>query len=208
MDGALSEHDFKNALGKAVEACKQQTRRQRPPRPTVITCPFTVVCDSREQLSYQFSGLRADADQHRLPLQINVVRGCVPSGDYSILGCESLVAVERKSLEDCYNTIGQHRKRFTRELDRLQLLQHSAVVVEAEWSQILTQPPQHSRLPPKNVSRSILAWQQSHPRTHWIMAVNRDHAEQVTFRILDRWWRNRERAAKELAETEKGIVQA
>ena len=112
---------------------------------------------AREQLPWSFSGLHGSRwISFRLPIVVNVVRGCVPSGDYSILGyrvvgCKS----KRKSLEEL---LQHHRAApqtvHTCELDRLQLLQaFHAVVVEAR---VESDDPHAATLaltppPPKNV---------------------------------------------------------
>ena len=56
-----------------------------------------VVVDTREQRPYRYPGS---------------LRGTLPSGDYSLLGLESLVAVERKEKADAYASLGRGRARF------------------------------------------------------------------------------------------------
>jgi ERCC4-type nuclease len=168
-----------------------------------LTCPFTVVIDTREQLGYSFAGLRADRVQKSRPLAISTVRATLTSGDYSIVGHESSIAVERKSLHDAFNTLGQNRGRFERELQRLNELQFAAVVVESNWYSMLTDPPAPSKLNPKTVFRSVIAWQQRYTRVHWWFMDNRRLAEVATFRILDRFWRERQRKRSADAATEE-----
>ena len=64
------------------------------------------IVDTREQRPLDLS-----------PLQ--VVRGTLATGDYSVVGLESVVAVERKSLDDLLGCIGTDRARFDREVQRL-----------------------------------------------------------------------------------------
>ena len=64
----------------------------------------------------------------------------------------------------------------------------AAVVVEAEWSEVLGSPPPHTQLTPKTVYRSVIAWQQRYPSIHWWFCADRRLAEVTTFRILERWW--------------------
>ena len=47
----------------------------------------TAICDSREQLPLDLAPLKT-------------VRGTLTTGDYSILGMENIVSLERKSLDD------------------------------------------------------------------------------------------------------------
>lgn len=146
-----------------------------------------VVIDTREQLPFSFEGLTCDAVDGGGPLTIPTCRGTLASGDYSLLGFESFVAVERKSLADLYSTLGQGRERFERELERLAAMDFAAVVIEATWPEIVADPPPHTELPPKTVFRSILAWSVRYPRVHWFPAGPRRLAEVTTFRLLERW---------------------
>ena len=90
-------------------------------------------------------------------------------------------------LADLFATLGQDRERFERELTRLAEMTFAAVVVEADWDKILKHPPEFSRLNPKTIFRSVIAWQQRYPRVHWWMGPDRRFAEIVTLRILERF---------------------
>jgi hypothetical protein len=159
-----------------------------------LACPFVVLVDQQEKLPYQFTGLRADAREGRRPLAVTVKRGHLVTGDYSLeidgRSYADRIAVERKSLEDAFGTLGQYRERFEHELARLQRLDFAAVVVEAEWDTIIRAPPERSQLRPKVVYRSILAWMQRYPKVHWVMCPGRQFAEVTTFRVLERWWKD------------------
>lgn len=161
----------------------------REPRP--VRFPVPVVADTREQQPYEFAGLRADARQGGGPLVIEVRRATLATGDYSLAGFEDRVAVERKSLADLYGTLGRGRERFERELARLNGLETARVVVEAEWSVVVGQPPPRSKLNPKTVFRSVLAWTERFPRVHWFFTPDRAFAEVTTFRTLERFYRER-----------------
>lgn len=168
-------------------------RRTRLTVNAVAVAPFTVVVDTREQLPWTFAGVSADADRGGGNLVVPVVVAGLPAGDYSIRGFETRIAVERKSLCDLYGTVGQGRDRFVRELERLAEYDFAAVVVEAEWSEIYGKPPPHTVLKPKTIFRSMLAWQQRYPRVHWLFWPGRAAAEVVGYRVLERWWREREK---------------
>lgn len=160
--------------------------------------PFTVVTDGREKCPYQFKLMTTDADRGYRPLIVHSEWGYLKSGDYSIKGFENQIAVERKSLEDCFNTLGQHRDRFEAEVARLSRLSSAAIVIEASWNQILTAPPPRSRLVPKTILRTAIAWQQRY-HVPWLTCEDRRLAEIVTFRWLERWWidQQAERAGRE-----------
>lgn len=87
---------------------------------------ITVVVDTREQEPYIF-----DSDK------VSAVRKALPAGDYSLVGLEERVAVERKSLTDFVSTVIRGRKRFTKELRRLSEYDAACVVVEADLRDIL-----------------------------------------------------------------------
>src|SRR5579862_2289911 len=98
--------------------------------------PVAVVVDNREQLPFAFASIRTDARDGRRPLIVQSVRGTLQSGDYSLAGFESRVAIERKSAADLFNTLGQGRRRFQNELQRLSAYDFAAVVIEADWDEI------------------------------------------------------------------------
>jgi len=158
-----------------------------------VDAPYTIVCDTREQAPYSFEGFHADAKDSNLPLIVPTRRACLGAGDYSLLGHESSVAVERKSLSDAFGTIGGGRDRFERELARLAEMDYAAVVIEATWERILSNPPMGSQLAPKVVLRSAMAWQQRFPSVHWWAVDGRRFGEAVTLRILERYWKDREK---------------
>lgn len=147
-----------------------------------------IVVDGREKAPYRFQGLRADANKQARPLAVKWQWGFLPTGDYSILGYEGRIAIERKSLEDLYGSLGQYRDRFEREHERMAKLEFAAVVIEASWKEILTRPPERSRLNPKVVFRTGMSWMVRF-RVPWVMAEDRRLGEVTTFRLLDRWWR-------------------
>ncbi|HZT79596.1 MAG TPA: ERCC4 domain-containing protein [Gemmataceae bacterium] len=161
-----------------------------------LTVPFTVLIDHREKRPFRFAGLRADAKQGRRPLTVPTRRVQLQTGDYTVEGLEDRVAVERKSLEDLFGTLAQCRDRFERELIRLARCDFAAVVIEADWLTILASPPERSELRPKSVFRSVLAWQQRHPTVHWWACWNRAFAETVTFRLLERFWKESQKDAE------------
>ena len=90
-----------------------------PPKPTLIT-------DSREQIPFQFPEDRCLSR-----------RAALPAGDYSILGMETRVAVERKELNDYVQTVISQRERFHKELLKLQTYDAAIIVVEASLSDIV-----------------------------------------------------------------------
>lgn len=159
-------------------------------RHPVTVFPGTVLVDDREKAPFPFTGFRGDARQGRLPLVVPTRRVRLASGDYSLEGYEATMAVERKSRGDLFGTLGQRRKAFEAELERLAAMEYAAVVVEADWHQIIHEPTAHSQLLPKVVFRSVIAWQQRYAAIHWWFLPSRRLAEAATLRILERFARN------------------
>jgi DNA excision repair protein ERCC-4 len=105
---------------------------------------LTVVVDSREQDPWSMEPCKVTVD------------GLIV-GDYSVLGLESVIAIERKSLADFVGCCGGDRERFQRELDRLRGWPVSAVVIEASWSDFEL-GEWRSKLTAKQVMASFCSW--------------------------------------------------
>lgn len=105
---------------------------------------ITAVIDTREQTPLDLSPLRWEP-------------GTLATGDYSILGLENVVSVERKSIPDLMGCIGQDRERFDREIMRLLAYPHRLVVVEGLLSDIES-GTYRSRVAPSAAMGSLLGW--------------------------------------------------
>ena len=88
--------------------------------------PATVVVDTREQEGYTFD-----------PRLVLAVRRALPAGDYSIAGLETIVAVERKALDDFVSTVIHCRERFRKELRKLSGYRAACIVVEGGLPEVL-----------------------------------------------------------------------
>jgi len=84
---------------------------------------FRIVIDTREQHPYGFS---CATERRKLD-----------AGDYSVAGCESQIAVERKSLADFVHTVIHDADRFRSELGRLETYTLACIVVEADLDAVL-----------------------------------------------------------------------
>lgn len=170
----------------------------------IILTPYVVCIDQREQLPYEFKNItnKITRGGKRISQEVAVraQTSHLKTGDYTLLGFEEKVAIERKSKADAYQTFGNGRKRFERELERLNEMEFAAVLIESDWSNLLRNPPKHSKMSPKSVDRSILAWMQRYIRVHWVLRPNRHDAERTCLWILDRFYRDyQERVADGLA---------
>ncbi|QEF99752.1 hypothetical protein Mal15_38180 [Stieleria maiorica] len=106
---------------------------------------ITAIIDTREQMPLVLPGLRTEP-------------ATLPTGDYSVKGLESVIAIERKSLPDLLACVGRERERFEREIDRLRAYPVRALVVEADWSDI-ERGDWRSKITPKQAGASLVSWQ-------------------------------------------------
>lgn len=146
--------------------------------------PYEIIVDTREQEPYEFKIV-----QPIMPF--TVIRATLETGDYSAAGFETELCVERKSKSDAFKSFGDDRGRFEREIVRMSQFRYAAVVIEAEWLEIMLSPPPHSqRMRPKTIVASVVAWSQRYG-VHFFAVPGREFAEKLTHRIIERWIRDR-----------------
>jgi len=104
----------------------------------------TAIVDTREQLPLDLS-----------PLQTTTAT--LATGDYSIVGLEHVITIERKSLPDLLGCIGGDRKRFEREVQRLLAYPTRALVIESTWPEIEA-GNWRSKITPQAAMGSLLGW--------------------------------------------------
>ena len=139
---------------------------------------FTVAVDTREQLPYELEG-------------VECVKATLETGDYSVVGLESLVAVERKSFADFYLCLTEGRLRFESCLHRLAAIRYPLVVVEASMSDLLKPfiyvapggKRTRSRLGPVVAQNSLLSWQ-ARFRIPMLLCGDRKGAARMTLQHL------------------------
>jgi hypothetical protein len=123
---------------------RQKGKAIHVPKPTVII-------DSQEHAGYRFerfSNWFAGTIHKRLPV-----------GDYTILGMEEEVIVERKTVPDLVSSIIQDRKDFIEKCERLSKFKKKCLVVEGSLSDVKT-PYEDSQAHPNAVFGSLLAAQE------------------------------------------------
>lgn len=112
---------------------------------------ITAVIDTREQRPWSLTPLKTQ-------------RGTLATGDYSVLGLEREIALERKSLGDLLGCIGGARIRFSEELERLHAYRTVAVIVECSFQEFAAGGwkvgigPVRSKVDPKAAMGSVLGW--------------------------------------------------
>ena len=137
----------------------------------VASDEFVVAIDTREQRPWTFPVSR---------------RVTLATGDYSIIGLEHRIAIERKSKTDAYSSIGRGRERFEREWVRLGELDYAAVVIEASLIDFL-QPPPRCRLHPRAAVGTLATWSVRFG-VHVVFADDRRHAAAWTLKVLSKFW--------------------
>ncbi len=105
---------------------------------------LTAIVDTREQRPLDLAPLKT-------------IVGTLATGDYSLIGLENIVAVERKSLPDLIGCIGRDRKRFDAEIQRLLAYPARLIVVEGTLSQIQLKQ-YRGEVEPNSAIGSILGW--------------------------------------------------
>lgn len=140
------------------------------------------IVDTREQLPYDLA-----------PLQMQTAS--LPTGDYSVLGLEEVVSIERKSLDDFLMVVGSERERFEREVQRLLAYPVRALVVESSWGE-LEVGAWRSKVTSAAAISSALGW--AARGLPVVMAGGRQRAQDYVRRILYIAARRRWREARQL----------
>ena len=128
---------------------------------------FTIVIDTREQKPWAFDNSEVKT---------------LKTGDYSIVGYEDSIGVERKSIADFVGSIGKNRKRFSAEMERASKIKHFCVIVEGSWFDLMTGNYRSNILPASAVGSAIgIMARHGIPV---IMAETRKQAEQLCSKFL------------------------
>jgi ERCC4-type nuclease len=141
--------------------------------------PFVISVDQREKLPLHFPGFAFTTK-------------FLKTGDYSIVGYEDRIAVERKNYFDAWACVAEHRKRFERCMQRLAELDRAAVVIECSLAEFQVQPSYIQRVTPATAVGSYLSWMVQY-RVPVVWVDNREFAARVVVRILASYFKHRGR---------------
>lgn len=174
-----------------------------------IDSPFTVLVDSNEAQEghhgYKFQGIVADADENYAPINVLTEIENLHVGDYSIKEYP-FISIERKTLPDLFQSVTRTRDIME---ERIILMsdsyEYSCVVIEADAQDIYKNPPPHTKVVPKTVYRTVLAWSLRYPNVHWHFCGNREFAEQTTYRLLSMFYEEREKPRRTHSVVDKFI---
>ena len=170
------------------ELAEPRTRRkQREPMPL----PFTILIDHREitgGMAWLFTGIN---DEKGNPLAVPYEVKTMKTADYSIVGMEDKILIERKSLSDALGSCGGGRVNFQKEHERMAAVVKSGgyacVIVEADWRAILNIPRGKSKMNPYSVFGTAMSWSIRY-QVPWMACHSRRFAEITAFNILARFF--------------------
>lgn len=140
---------------------------------------FTILKDTRE---HQDKGwmFRASANC------MGMVRKKLDVGDYTLEGLEKIIAVERKTLGDLWNTLGRqdNYQRFLREWERAKDYRMKYLVIEASLADV-DKGYRYSKVPPGNIHAKLISLQIKH-NVHVIFAGREDKARAWVRRLFEK----------------------
>lgn len=81
---------------------------------------MVIITDTRETLGLDFSKFK----------DVEVIRKKLDTGDYSVVGYENSLCIERKAINDTVGTLISNHTRFLRELDRMKSYKEKYILIE------------------------------------------------------------------------------
>lgn len=113
-------------------------------RPTIkLPKDMIIIQDTREQC-----GLFEPAD--------NIIDRGLKTGDYSIVGFEDLITIERKSIEDLYGSV--KRERFEREVVRMKKMDWAGLMIEGKEEDVMRKQ-MYGKVVPKQVYGALASYE-------------------------------------------------
>lgn len=210
IDGIAGIAD--QSLGMIDELTHPAKPFKRGPAPPDL-CPFTIAIDHRERAAaYPFANMQTGSKRGYRPVVVEKEMKHLPTGDYSIVGLENLVTVERKQLSDALSTLANRHEQFRAEHERMAKIiairdpitgtpGRACVVIEASWETIRQQRSRYTRMTLDSIWGTFVTWQAEFG-VPWHLMEGRRLAERFTWDFLRKWWEGRERDG-ERAEKEK-----
>ena len=151
---------------------------------------FTIIRDTREQNGYSFTPY--DSGKWKC---LGHIDKKLETGDYSLVGLEDHVCIERKaSTAEMAVNFGKDKTRFMEEIDRMRYYDHRYIVLEFSLDDLLVFP-ERSNIPAKTLPflrvtgnymiRELTELQVRH-NIHVVFAGDRDGGYQYTNALLRR----------------------
>lgn len=132
--------------------------------------PFVVAVDTREITPFPLLGFAR-------------VRKTLKTGDYSIVGLENRITIERKSHADLWGSMTTGRTRFERCVKRMATFEYAAIVVECTLSQAAVPPSYIKSVSPASVIGGLCSWSVQYNIPIW-WSDTREYAERICLRLL------------------------
>lgn len=159
-----------------------------------ITEAFTICIDSQEKQPWTFQGFKGP--DKRPIIQPFIWKTLGPThGDYSVLGMETDVSIERKSIDDALGTFlshGERRERWERTLQFLAEIQYGHVVIEGTVANCVSSIQSRGKRSRAALANefigSVQSWQGEFCIPFWFLDSRR-LAEDWARRLLRRGWR-------------------
>lgn len=150
---------------------------------------MTIIVDTREVNPWRFDPKFAPADKGKYYNNVTIVRGKLPTGDYSLSGYEDKIAIERKgSLTELVGNLTGERERFEKELVRSLSFSHFYVVIEDDFPRLIAKC-YRSQMNAHAATQSIAALSQRY-NVPFLFAGNRMAAEYLTWSLLYQFLRH------------------
>lgn len=151
----------------------QKALRERRPRVKLSTYhagDLVIIVDSNEKYAWRFP-------------ECEVEKKSLPSGDYALKGDGGIAAVvERKTYENLLSEFGRMPV-FHQQLGELSAYKHSALVIEANYSDFLN-PDKVKYYHPAFTAKAIAELYALHPALTIVFAGNRKLANEWTYRFF------------------------
>jgi ERCC4-type nuclease len=136
-----------------------------------------VVRDSREKLGYRFTASKYFA---------GTVTKKLSAGDYSIIGLEDYITIERKeTLDELCANLGKERARFFRELERMKHIKYKFLIIEDYPSSIFK--PRFSNMSSSSILGSLASIMMKHG-VQVIFAGTEKVAKEIVRKLLAKAW--------------------
>jgi len=118
-------------------------------------------------------------------------------GDYTVKGYEDVLMIERKTLGDLWNTLGnvESYKRFLREMERAKNHKMKYIIIEATLAELdrgyywyVRGKKTKSKISPKNIHAKLISLQVKH-NVHVVFAGRIDKARSYARLLMDKIFR-------------------
>jgi len=152
-----------------------------------------IAVDTREQKPYKFKKTVKPSNG----IEFDIERTTLQTGDYGLVKpmlaeTSDLIALERKSLADLFSTVSQGRFRFENEMKRMTQYGYAAIIIEADFA-MMCNPNAYLKWPTgmdtKSMFATLIAFSTRY-NVHLWPCPTREFAEAVTYRLLERWFRD------------------